>query len=199
MHDFFINRLPSRIKARLWSEIAIASRLIDSKRAWFAGAGVTVVSPGGVATTAVIDHLSRFVHVNDRADRDNKKHRPKPPSDASSRLIFVYGEAEDSLRSIDRRGWLRIQSAKLGSAGGAYLPKRFATLAFKRAVVKQHEAFHSFSAARGNCIALHYDDIWDSADVLAKFLHINNPGFVSEFPDRKERKIKSKVRKNNNP
>jgi len=76
-----------------------------------------IVSPGGVGTTFLIRHLSKFRKTNCPYDSDGLKHRVVPPKklgELDVRVIFVDGQNEDIYYSLKRRCWLEMQSAKLG-------------------------------------------------------------------------------------
>jgi hypothetical protein len=74
-----------------------------------------IMSPGGVATTFLIDHVSQYISINDRNDSDWLKHLPYiPKSVAGKRVLYIYGNAEQIYQSLKRREYRRIQAAKLG-------------------------------------------------------------------------------------
>ncbi len=77
---------------------------------------VIVCSLGGVGTTFVMRHIRQFSDTNDPFDVDGLKHLPRPPRFLARRpkVVFVSGDARDSMNSIERRGWIPIQAAKLG-------------------------------------------------------------------------------------
>lgn len=145
-----------------------------------------VVSPGGVATTMLIDYLSHYVSLNDKDDEDGLKHIPNLPRSIgdSVKTIYVYGDSEDIYESIRRRGWVDLQGAKLGCPlcvlSRGHLQKKL----FQRAVDRQ---IYYFLNVKKNVMALRYEDIWDSTEEIRSYLGIEAPEFVESFPPRKQR------------
>ena len=162
-----------------------------SRRPWSPKERITVVSPGGVATTMLMQHIGKFCTLNSHGDTDGLKHRPEPPVLLSDdqKLLFIYGPLDKSAASLERRGWLRIQSAKLGSVAGAYSPKAIGRTAFKHAAAKQIEKFREAERKKPKQIyCIQFDDLWEKKEELAEFLKIQDPKFVHEFPERRPRK-----------
>jgi hypothetical protein len=152
---------------------------------------VLVVSPGGVGTTFLMEHLARFADVNDPHDQDRLKHLPGPPpglAGSRTRVIFVTGQPATIAGSLRRRGWLRQQSAKLGSVGGIVLTGAEAERAFLKAVAEQKRRWTQ--AGVEHLMMIEYEDIWDRVGDLANFLSISDPAFTAEFPARKERETR---------
>ena len=163
---------------------------INATRPWTPAKRITVVSPGGVATTTLMRHISRFASLNSHADTDGLKHRPKPPERLhdGQRLLFLYGPLNKSIASLERRGWLRIQSAKLGSLIGAYSPRSIRRRAFKYAAIAQIKKFQR--AQRDDdkkILCVSFDELWSRQSEIAHFLQIKDARFISEFPARRSR------------
>lgn len=76
---------------------------------------VLIVSPGGVATTMLIEFVQKFAKTNDHTDKDGFKHIPVPPISFNSKLrcIYIYGDPELATVSLFRRNFGRPQSKKL--------------------------------------------------------------------------------------
>ena len=55
-----------------------------------------IVSPGGVASTALMEYVGQFVHVNSPGDRDTLKHRPKPPRHPAKQIpaLLITGDSD---------------------------------------------------------------------------------------------------------
>ncbi|MXO70324.1 hypothetical protein [Alteraurantiacibacter buctensis] len=85
----------------------MAHRRLLARAPRFEHCAVWIISPGGVATTMLIEHVSRYVPTNERHDKDGLKHWPAPPArrldQADSRVLFVKGEAVTIAASIARR------------------------------------------------------------------------------------------------
>lgn len=148
-----------------------------------------IVSPGGVATTAIIQHLSQFIATNADSDSDGLKHWPHPPQDwgtlEGKRVLFVSGEADVIYQSIMRRGWIEVQSAKLGCLTGVMATGELQRRAFIAAVEAQQSRWKAIRSENFRVIS--YEQIWDAAESLAAFFGIDDPRFVSEFPKRRAR------------
>lgn len=151
---------------------------------------VVVCSPGGVATTMLLQHLSHFKSTNCVNDTDTLKHVPDPKILLSSpgfkgKICYLHGDEDAILASIERRGWVRIQAAKLGSFAAAITPKFLARRAFTAAVSRQIALFTQSRDPR--VFSVHYEELWDRKEQLQSFLGIQDARFVSEFPERKAR------------
>jgi hypothetical protein len=53
------------------------------------GISGVVVSPGGVASTMLFLHASKFLQVNDPGNIDGLKHRPTPPKKRTQEIPVV--------------------------------------------------------------------------------------------------------------
>lgn len=151
---------------------------------------VVICSPGGVATTMLLQHFGCFVNTNDKDDLDTLKHVPDPElllSDPKfrGRILYVYGDIRSTVASIDRRGWVRRQGAKLGSLWAVLLPQGAARHAFARAVSAQIEKFLNCKDQRLK--AIRFEDIWESPQELSDFLGVEDPKFLENYPQRKRR------------
>lgn len=146
-----------------------------------------IISTGGVGTTMLMEHCNRFITVNSTGDWDGLKHLPNLPRSFPDTvpIIYIYGDTEAIYASIDRRGWLGKQGAKLGSPScfltfGA-LRKRL----FLNAVERQINAFRDLKRPR--TLRLHYEQLWDNTQAIADALNIRDPDFVATFPARRAR------------
>lgn len=152
--------------------------------------GVLVVSPGGVATTSLIEHIAKFGVVNRADDSDLLKHLPWPPKAVLKakylKVIFILGRPEVVYASIRRRGWIAVQGSKLGSLGSVILPNSHAKAAFIRAVDLQWQRW--VSADVPHFLAIQYDDLWDQKEAISMFLGIKDEQFLADFPTRVNRK-----------
>jgi hypothetical protein len=147
---------------------------------------VLVVTPGGAASTCLLKHISRFVTVNDCNDADGFKHMPFPPlwfgAKLKTRVIFVDRDIAQTLQSLERRGYIYEQLAKLGSVIGCILPPTFAKRALIKAISRQKR--HWQTAKSADVMFVNYESLWEQADKIAAFLGIANSSFVHDFPRR---------------
>ncbi len=153
------------------------------------GLDVLVVSPGGVATTFLINYIGIYKNVNNIDDNDGLKHLPRPPINLENinlKVIFITGEPDEVYASIKRRGWLKEQGAKLGSVMSVLLWGRPQKYFFKRAVIAQEKHWRK-SNLKGLLI-LDYNQIWDSIETISQFMGVNTDDFVNNFPSKKPRK-----------
>ncbi|MEM7519683.1 MAG: hypothetical protein AAF307_01495 [Pseudomonadota bacterium] len=150
------------------------------------GLDALIISPGGVATTFLIDYLSQSVRTHDRNDADWIKHLPYVPDvETHHRLIYVYGPPADIYASLKRRDFHRIQAAKLGCPLCMFVRGTLHAWLSKRAIAKQTKAFHSAPAEQVLCIE--YNALWEAPDRIAAHLGIKDPAFVPSFPPRRAR------------
>jgi len=153
---------------------------------------VLVVSPGGVGTTFLMNHLSSYVKINSPSDVDGLKHAPIPYKeilDSGVKVIYMYGDPEDVYRSIKKRGWIVQQGVKLGSALCVMSFGVLQKWAFIRSVNKQK--MNWISSKGIDVLQLSYEDIWSNVQTISYFLNISDPSFVTDFPERKKRTSKS--------
>lgn len=143
-----------------------------------------IVSPGGVASTAIMEYVGQFVHVNSPGDRDTLKHRPKPPGLSSKEIpvLLITGDSDSIIASLYRRGYFPHQAIRLGCWQYFVLPSRWRDDAFRKCVCRQEKAW---TQNYSNTLVLGFAEIWDSADLIAKHFGINDPKFVENFPQRR--------------
>lgn len=165
------------------SRMLVAAPKFENLDAW-------IVSPGGVGTTFLIEHVRRFKSVNDPYDGDELKHWPKPPtkrlSSARTRVLFILGDPHDIALSLERRQWLRFQARKLGSPAASLAEGRFQNWMFRRAVSRQIASWQS--ARVPAMMFVEYHSLWDQVELIAEHFRITDPRFVADFPAWKPRK-----------
>ncbi len=149
-----------------------------------------VISPGGVASTAVMLHLGRFVRLNDPDDQDGLKHMPWPPSQIhpDTRVLFIYGDVDLSVASLKRRDYLGSQAAKLRAPLGVLAFGKWREFFVARAIRRQIQSWQN-AAADGKCrlLFVSQDEIWESAARIAKHFGISDPCFCDDFPKKRRR------------
>jgi len=145
---------------------------------------VLIASPGGVASTALMEHISRFVATNSPGDRDGLKHTLYPPSNAQ-KVILITGEPREVASSIRRRGYLGIHSAKMGSPLGVLLWGDLQQKHFEKLVRSQQV---NFSTKPSGCLVLNYEEALESCEKIAVFLDLPLDDFCESFPPRRERR-----------
>ncbi len=153
---------------------------------------VLVVSPGGVATTFLLNYLNGFVSVNDPHDGDGLKHLPGLPlmrEGEGVKVLFISGDPNDVYASIKRRGWVEVQGAKLGSLMTVVLRGGFQKYMFIRSVKAQERRWRQCGVR--DLLFIDYDEIWENVEKIGKFIGIDDEGFVKNFPPKRPRKSKS--------
>lgn len=146
---------------------------------------VAVISPGGVATTMLISHLSTFLQVNASNDSDGIKHLPRRPSNIR-KVIYLAGNTNDVVRSLNRRTYTNKQLAKLGSPIGLMFRGKTRDRQLAIAVRKQQ---HYFETDTRSTLVIAYDELWDELPRIAEFLDIEPSAFARSFPPRRPRKL----------
>ena len=145
-----------------------------------------VISPGGVASTSVMEYVQTFVNINDAGDRDGLKHRPKPPAKQSQSIpvLLITGSAETIIPSLERRGYLPHQAIRLGCWTYFIVPRRFRQAKLSKAIERQKRRW---SHHKGPILLVEFEDLWDHASDIANLFKISDMRFSSEFPKRKGR------------
>jgi hypothetical protein len=185
----------SSTKVRQGSAVEIPRLLL---RAMLRGLGIfrirgldqidaAVISPGGVGTTMLIDHLGKYLRVNCADDGDHLKHVPRLPRRIPDglKVVFVHGDVDEIVASIERRGWVPRHGSKFGSVSSVILTGRMRRDALRRAVKRQIDWF--LRLQRPNLLLLRYEELWDRRDEIAEFMGISDTSFSREFPPRKSR------------
>ncbi len=143
-----------------------------------------VVTPGGAASTTLLKHIARYVTVNDCNDADGLKHAPFPPrwfdNARKTRVIFIDRDITRILHSLDRRGYVCEQLAKLGSVIGCLLPDAFAKKVLVKAINRQKHHWRTTKSA--DVMFIEYETLWDQVDKIATFLGITDSSFTRDFP-----------------
>lgn len=145
-----------------------------------------VISPGGVASTSVMEHIQKFININDAGDRDGLKHRPKPPSKKSRSIpvLFVSGDTKTIIPSLERRGYLPHQAIRLGCWTYFIVPRRFRIKVLSKAIRQQRQRWSDRGAP---ILVVDFDDIWDRSAAIAELFAISDIRFWDDFPPRKAR------------
>ena len=172
-------------------DLALRLRLALSRSIWKLGPrrldkppSVLVISPGGVASTLVIQQVARHVDVNSASDRDGLKHLPRRPNN-SVRALLITGDASAVTASLSRRGYLGIHCSKLGNPLGVLAPLRIQEAIFRREILQQRK---SFSRSRHPTLVIEYDELWDDIGRIASFLSLEDTSFCEDFPAKTKRR-----------
>lgn len=142
-----------------------------------------IISPGGVGTTFLIDHISNYTSVNKANDIDNLKHLIDITIDDDTKVIFIHGNIDDIYKSINRRGWLKKQTSKLGCIFCSFIPNKYLESIFKKKIEKQIKNFKN----KKNVLNIEYDEIWDNKQLIKDYFKIESKEFIQNFPERKKR------------
>lgn len=144
-----------------------------------------IISPGGVATTFLIEYLSRFETVNDKNDIDGLKHLPYIPVDFHGKIIFISGAPKEITSSLVRRDFQGIQAAKLGCVLCQFCWGALQRKLLIRAVENQIRIFKKRKDK--NILFINYEDIWTKKEDIASHFGIHDESFCRNFPSRKQR------------
>jgi hypothetical protein len=155
---------------------------------------VIIVSPGGVATTTLIKHVSQFVLTNDGSDADGLKHIPSLPESfeySETPIIFIAASStEAAIASLRGRGMLRIQATKLSPHSAdllkvLFVRNRHLDDRVAGMIALQREQFEE-SARRGRVLVVEREALFESATRIQRFLGVEDDSFSRRFPrDRK--------------
>jgi len=153
-----------------------------------------VVSPGGVGTTTFINYLNNYIKTNSVLDEDKLKHKKRPPRNIQKNLkiIFLTGNPKHIVNSLKNRqlgnnlSFYFIQFLKLES------PFRFISTINKKEsrflkLIKKQELNWLSKNKSLNILRIDYENLFESAEEISKFLEIYTPEFIENFPKRKKR------------
>lgn len=155
---------------------------------------VILVSTGGVGSTNVLKFLQSFVEANAPHDEDELKHLPCPPKQFD-KIIYVSGDVDLAAASVVRRGFSSSQIAKLGGTISLFVGPAQRAASLRRLMRRQASRFMSLSRQLPTQILIvDYEQLWDSAERIAKFLDIRDPGFILDFPKKLDRSVGKYVR-----
>lgn len=143
---------------------------------------VLVISSGGAGSTLLIDELARHLRVNSRNDSDDLKHLPRLPDRFPSeiKVVYLYGEVDEVVASIHRRGWIAAHGSKLGSIRSVLASSRSQAKGLGEAVQRQIDWFSH--CGRSNLLLVRYAELWDRLEEVATFVGIDADRFTKEFP-----------------
>ena len=151
-----------------------------------------VCSPGGVATSAIMSHLEKYVDINSPGDSDGLKHLPNAAKVPDSlKVLFLTGDPESAVASLKRRGYDLPHVFKLGGLWAFFLvffPSKWDS-ALKAFITRQTLEFSSIPSQR--CLVISYDQLWERKAEIARFFGLEGTDFVSTFPPKRERHGKS--------
>jgi hypothetical protein len=145
-----------------------------------------VVSTGGVASTAMIDHIGKFLTINDAMNADGLKHRPRPPSEVDNEIpvLYLWGDFHSIATSLATRDYLPHQAIRLGNVGFFLVPAVLRSRMLKKTMDRQKR---SWLRHYRNVLVLHYDEIWESRKAIGSHFNIDDPSFILDFPPKIKR------------
>lgn len=172
-------------------ELSVFKSKMDDKRQKSSGSKVSahVVSPGGVASSMLLIHISGFINSNRRDDADGLKHLPrfKQVPAGSDKVIYLAGNPSTIIRSLERRSWHRLHIIKLG-LGPRLAATRLWRPVLYSLIIRQYVSFKIASICNPRkVLVLSHDELWERKDEIGQFLKLKNSEFVKTFPDKKKR------------
>lgn len=146
-----------------------------------------VVSPGGVASTMIINHMSQFITVNDPANQDGLKHRSASPKEQPIGIpaLLFTGDPQKIVKSLSQRDYLPHQAIRLASMSFFLVPATMRTGRFNRALDRQ---YRSRVKNYSHLLVIRFGEIRDRKEEIAKHFGINDPTFLMNFPLKEKRK-----------
>lgn len=148
---------------------------------------VLVVSPGGVGTTVLIDHISNFKKINDRDNADGLKHKFKPYNGKvdALKIIYIFGNYKSIYKSLKRREYFQTQMLHFESILGTLSSKLISLNYFKKLAIAHKKNW--MEAGNIEILFIDYEDLFESKMEIKKFLNISEKDFLVNFPIRKTR------------
>lgn len=145
-----------------------------------------VISPGGVASTMMIEHLGQFITVNAPDDSDGLKHRPHPPraTDNAVPALVLVGDPAAVARSLAARDFHYAQCIRLGAIGGVLTAHGGGA---PRVANTMRRLRRNWERDWPKTLVIDYEEMWDRKHDIAEHFGIVHPHFVEEFPVRRER------------
>ena len=166
-----------------------ASRRKRHSHAIDPGLEALIISPGGVASTMLIEHVGKFKVTNSAGDKDGLKHLPRPPDQKLGiPVLLVTGDADSIIDSLERRGYLEPNAVKLGSRSFFLVPRSLRRVAMQRAIRRQER---NWIKSSNSVLVVEHEALWDRKKDIALHLGIDDGDFVSTFPTRKNRESAS--------
>lgn len=158
---------------------------------------MVVVSGGGVATTALIDFLGRWVRVNDAADADGLKHAVVPGAGGGRRVrvIYVVGDPAAAVVSLFGRGYHAVHSRKMQRGlwrDGDGLAWDVTLEAYARSGrdafgFERHWENYAWRYLLYPTLLVRYEALWDVLPDVLDFAGVPREA-VGDFPERRARK-----------
>ena len=143
------------------------------------GLDALVVSTGGAGTTALLEHLSLFLRVNDPYDRDSLKHRRFGGLRThGTPVLILTRRAEDVVASLERRRILDINAAKLGLLQPLLHRSSRTEQQFNEASLSQISSW----SVRSRTLVLQYEELANSVNDIARFLEIPSDQLEENYP-----------------
>ena len=140
-----------------------------------------IMSPGGVATTTLIEHIRSFRIINCPYDTDLLKHDLKLLMKLkNAKVIYVYGEHQKIISSLKRRNYFDINCAKIGIF-------KFSTSNNDKLFKKMCEEVLQNTKNKNHVLCVSYEDLWDSTSEISKFLDLEGTDFEETFPAKRRR------------
>ena len=148
---------------------------------------VLIISPGGVGTTVLMDHISNFKKTNDRDNLDGLKHKNKPYNEKidSLKIIYIFGNYKSIYKSLKRREYFQTQMLYFESILGTLSSKSITLNQFKKLVITHKKNW--MEVANLDILFMDYDDLFESKIEIKNFLNISDNRFLLNFPIRKTR------------
>lgn len=140
-----------------------------------------ICSPGGVATTPLLNYCSQFVSINSVHDLDGLKHLPSPRLLRHSKVIYISGKTRHVVPSLRRRGFSKSQIVKLsGNPLALLIPKIMEDPILRILIRRQRKRF---TIPKSQVLIIRDENLYQSAREIATFLGITDAqDFVDRFP-----------------
>lgn len=156
---------------------------------------VLVVSSGGVGTTFLMKHLSKYVNINDFNNIDGFKHIPIPVFSLNKNLkvIYVFGDPVMACISLFRRRYHYAHTYQMNK----YLSK-IKVLPIESSIEEyvqnkmdgfymlDHFSNWSSKLNTHRTLFVRYESLYEHVRDIQRFLNLDDD-FVDAFPDKRKR------------
>ena len=145
---------------------------------------VLIVSPGGSASSALIGHIGKFAATNNANDSDGLKHLLHPPAwltGSRVKVIFVDRDTSRIVESLDRRGYVNEQLAKLACFRGLMTGQASARKLLVSAIERQRQNWAALADTH-QVLTVNYESLWENPETIGSFLGLDNEQFLKSFP-----------------
>tara|TARA_B100001248_G_scaffold182236_1_gene138728 strand:- start:2958 stop:3710 length:753 start_codon:yes stop_codon:yes gene_type:complete len=157
---------------------------------------LVITSYGGVGTTFIISHLSRYLKTNNPEDKDYFKHSSLPliSSNPNIKFVYIYGNPMLAVISLFRRNYFKDHLSKLQRWNKGNIDSIFYNLSIedyaKNGIDLLDLSGHFYNWYDKHLfyqtLFIRYETLHENLDILFNFCEIPSK-HIDNFPKRKYR------------